>query len=317
MRQHNKQKVTVFLALLLSFTFLFNVAELSARAQNNSSGGEKMIPKKIKAKTPQAIYKQIMLRLDEIEQRAPKCQTEVFGLRTDVRQLYSYAVADLTDPVDKTGKPIVSDLNQGNSMYDPCDGLKDGALKKALFRLVDNHVSVGYQRAQDLVFEDLDNKDGWVECVYTGRRLKTLVEPSATDMNIEHTWPQSLGAKGIAKCDLHHLFPADAKANGIRGNNPFGYVVRPTWEKGGSKTDRNVFEVRKEHRGNVARSMFYFSVRYNMRISDAQEAVLKRWNKEDPVDAEEKKRNDRIQNFQNNRNPFVDRPDFIDEIADF
>ncbi|MFZ5949748.1 MAG: endonuclease, partial [Candidatus Rifleibacteriota bacterium] len=39
--------------------------------------------------------------------------------------------------------------------------------------------------------------------------------------------------------------------------------------------------------------------------------------REDPVDEEEKARNDRIENIQHNRNPFVDRPDFVDQISDF
>ena len=44
-------------------------------------------------------------------------------------------------------------------------------------------------------------------------------------MNTEHTWPQSKGATGAAKSDLHHLFPTDSKANSIRGNHPFGIVT--------------------------------------------------------------------------------------------
>jgi deoxyribonuclease I len=305
--------------VFLSLAVLFFVSASAAFAAPNTLRETKTNkqPKQVNAKNPKALYKQIMLRIDEIEQRAPQCQTEIFGLRDDINQFYSFVVADLTDPVDKTGKPIVADLQKGNDMYENCEGLDDESLKRALLKLVNNHISVGYQRAQDLVFGDLDNRDGWVECVYTGRKLKTAGEPSATNMNIEHTWPQSKGAKGIAKCDLHHLFPADSKANGIRGNNPFGFVLRPSWEEGGSKTDRDVFEVRKEQRGNTARGMFYFAIRYNMHIDDAEEATLRKWHKEDPVDQNEKKRNDRVQNFQNNRNPFVDRPDFVDMISDF
>lgn len=306
----------VVLSLFVVLFFSCFVDSLYAQ-RTNSQGKPYKQPKQVQAKSPKALYKQILLRLDEIEQRAPKCQAEIFGVRDDLNQLYSYIVADLTDPTDSTGALIVADLENGNDLYDSCKGLKDDSLKKALLKLINNHISVGYQRAQDLVFEDLDNKNGWVECVYTGRKLKTMVEPPATNMNIEHTWPQSLGAKGIAKCDLHHLYPADSKANGIRGNNPFAPVENPDWQAGGSKADHKRFEIRKEHRGNAARSMFYFSIRYNMHISDTQEAVLRQWNKEDPVDAEERKRNDRVQNFQNNRNPFVDHPEYVDLINDF
>jgi endonuclease I len=71
------------------------------------------------------------------------------------------------------------------------------------------------------------------------------------------------------------------------------------------------------HRGNVARAMFYFSIRYNHKLDSAQESALKQWHKADPVDACEKKRNEGICKLQGNRNPFIDRPDFVDKISDF
>ncbi len=300
MRRHNVLSITV--AVLFFFVFA-NCEDLFARQRP--------------AKTPQELYQEMMLHLDEIEQTAPKCQVNVFKLRDSLNKMYSHISGDLTDPFDNKGNLAVPDFDKGADMYARVASLRDDGLKKELFNLVNNHVSVGYQRAQDLVFGDIDNRSGIVECVYTGRKLKTAGEPDATNMNIEHTWPQSLGAVGIAKCDLHHLFPADSKANGIRGNNPFGIVKATTWEQGGSKTDRDVFEVRKEQRGNTARAMFYFSIRYNKRINDAEEATLRRWHQEDPVDELEKKRNDRVQNFQNNRNPFVDRPELVSQISDF
>lgn len=302
MRLHSSKRIIAFAAIVILFVFSF-MSEATARQRQ--------------AKSPQDLYKEIVLQLEELEQRSPQNQVAVFKLRDNLNKLYSHISGDLTDPFNKRGELVVPDQAKGNDLYDPCNGLKDARLKDALLKVVRNHVSVGYQRAQDIVFEDTDNYDGYVECVYTGRKLKTSSEPSATNMNLEHTWPQSKGAVGIAKCDLHHLFPTDSKANGIRGNNPFGNVDYATWEEGGSKTDKQVFEVRKEQRGNTARAMFYFSIRYDMRIDPKQEEVLKRWHKEDPVDSNEKKRNDRIQNFQNNRNPFIDRPDFVDIIADF
>lgn len=300
MRRHN----VISIALTVLFFFAFSTCSDAADKQRPS-------------KSPQELYKEMMLHLDEIEQHAPKCQISVYKMRDALNKLYSHISGDLTDPFDTKGNLAVPDMEKGATMYDRSMTMRDEALKKELFNLVNNHVSVGYQRAQDLIFSDLDNRDGYVECVYTGRKLKTSGEPDATNMNVEHTWPQSLGAVGIAKCDLHHLFPADSKANGIRGNNPFGIVNSVSWEQGGSSTDGDVFEVRKEQRGNTARGMFYFAIRYGKRISDAEEAVLRKWHKEDPVDELEKKRNDRIQNFQNNRNPFVDKPEFVEQISDF
>ncbi|HPT44604.1 MAG TPA: endonuclease [Candidatus Rifleibacterium sp.] len=300
MRRHN----VLSIALTVMFFFSFSLC---------SDAADKQRP----AKSPQALYKEIMLHLDEIEQHAPKCQISVYKTRDALNKLYSHISGDLTDPFDIKGNLTVPDLEKGATMYDRAASLRDEALKKELLSLVNNHVSVGYQRAQDLIFSDLDNRAGYVECVYTGRKLKTSGEPDATNMNVEHSWPQSKGAVGIAKCDLHHLFPADSKANGIRGNNPFSTISNPAWEQGGSKSDGDSFEVRKEQRGNTARGMFYFAIRYGMRIADDEETTLRKWHKEDPVDELEMKRNDRVQNFQNNRNPFVDKPEYVDQISDF
>lgn len=263
------------------------------------------------------LYKSILNKIDRIEQNSPKCEAELLELKSSVEQLYKQmnGTANLTDPSADISRS--ANLDRNGDIYECCKGLTNEALKKKLLSLIKNHHSVGYQSAQDIVFEDLDNVNGYVECVYTGRKLKTDKEPPATDMNIEHTWPQSKGANGIAKSDLHHLFPADSKANGRRGNFPFGWVKSASWEQGGSKLGDSIFEVRPKQRGNTARAMFYFAVRYGYEITGKQEKVLRQWHKEDPVDEYERKRCDRIENYQHNRNPFVDHPEFVDMIEDF
>lgn len=90
----------------------------------------------------------------------------------------------------------------------------------------------------------------------------------------------------------------------------------------GSFRDQNadgivVFEPRDDHKGDVARAMFYMSVRYWWVIPDEMEAALRDWHTLDPPDDDERARNDRIQEAQGNRNPFVDRPEAVDEIDDF
>ena len=78
-----------------------------------------------------------------------------------------------------------------------------------------------------------------------------------------------------------------------------------------------IFEVRPKFRGDIARAHFYFAVRYNQPIPQDEENILRAWHHEDPVDARERKRNNEIEKVQLNRNCFVDRPDFVDLIADF
>ena len=45
--------------------------------------------------------------------------------------------------------------------------------------------------------------------------------------------------------------------------------------------------------------------------------ALRGWNLADPPDDLERGRNAAIEKLQNNRNPFVDRPDFVDRISDY
>jgi deoxyribonuclease I len=203
------------------------------------------------------------------------------------------------------------------------EGLKDKALIQALHDAVAKHKDIGYSQARKVIFTALDNHEGKVKCVYTGRELRTDKIPNSSDMNVEHTWPQSKGATGAAKSDLHHLFPTDSKANSQRSSYPFGEVQKVKWSSpSGAKlgTDaqgRTVFEPPPEHKGNVARALFYFSTVYGKQIPAAEEAVLKKWNVQDKVDAAELTRNGAIEKYQGNRNPFVDDASLAQRIADF
>lgn len=153
--------------------------------------------------------------------------------------------------------------------------------------------------------------------------------PDSNVLNTEHTWPQSKFSgrfsKGLQKADMHHLFPTDNELNSIRGNYPFGEVAHekrplkcPASRFGkASSGASDVFEPPENHRGNVARALFYFSVRYEMPIDPRQEAALRKWSKEDPIDEEELLRNEEIHKMQGNRNPFIDFPGLEDAIHDF
>lgn len=155
------------------------------------------------------------------------------------------------------------------------------------------------------------------------------VTPSDKIINIEHTWPQSRFSykydKGVQKADMHHLFPTDSKLNATRGNFKFAEVDKP--EKalrcglskfGGSTLQGgHFFEPPDAHKGNVARALFYFSVRYDIKIDPFEEGYLHKWTKLDPVDDEERERNEEIFKIQGNRNPFIDFPELSDAIADF
>ena len=170
------------------------------------------------------------------------------------------------------------------------------------------------------------------ECVYTGRfvALGPDAEPANADINAEHVWPRARmnpdqdGAPyAHQQSDLHNLYPTDAGANSTRGSDAFGEVVADRdlnhlpAVAGLDAQGTRVFQPRAERQGDIARAVLYNSVRCGYALRDAEEEVLRRWVVQDPVDAREHLRNDRIEAIQGNRNPFADCPELVERITDF
>lgn len=216
-------------------------------------------------------------------------------------------------------------------LYSFTQGLIDEPLKAALKTFTTTGAIVlGYNTARDRMFETVDDYGGdTIECVYIGRKIHAVnrTEAQNQNFNTEHTWPQSFfNSNDPMVSDLHHLFPTDAVPNNARANYPFGFVVSGiTYQNGGSKLGRDinnniVFEPRDQHKGNAARSVFYFVIRHQNwgnYLALSQETALRQFSLMDTVDARERLRNDRVKQFQNNRNPFADHPEFIERIRAF
>ncbi len=170
--------------------------------------------------------------------------------------------------------------------------------------------------------------------------------------NREHSFPRSWwgGSTSVPQySDVFMVIPADGWINGLRSNNPYGEVaaggaIQTT--NNGSKLGSsaisipgytgNVFEPRDEFKGDLARIYFYMVTRYENNIASWEnttteaDAVLDGttfpsmeqwaidmfidWHNNDPVSAKEIERNDEIFALQNNRNPFVDHPEYVDLI---
>ncbi len=202
---------------------------------------------------------------------------------------------------------------------------RDRIIKDRIRLVIESsYVSLGYKQARRAMFGDIDNIEGVVQCAYTDKEVVTESIPNHKYMNTEHTFPQRyFNKKEPMRSDIHHLFPTDSKANSQRGSYHFGFVTgNPFWEKDGSVLGRNrfgdvVFTVTPNHRGDTARAMFYFSVRYKYKIDNQEETVLRTWHTNDPVDDYEMMRNDKIEQYQKNRNPFVDDPGLASQIYDF
>lgn len=209
------------------------------------------------------------------------------------------------------------------------------------------HTALGYDRARKHMFgkihleknnrNEFTVKDVYCEKYFTdadfgsaGNIGPGLIPSNGSILNCEHTWPQSRFTgrfnTEMQKSDLHHLFPTDSSMNSHRSSLHFGEVGHDMEKlkcpqnrlgkeiggKGGV-----VFEPPVAHRGNVARAIFYFATRYQMKVGGAEEATLRKWNHEDPVDAEEMARNDMVEDLQGNRNPYIDFPELVDSVKVF
>jgi len=232
--------------------------------------------------------------------------------------------------------PVSGSKVYGDSYDATTQNASGEALKTALRNLVVNHTNRGYNGIRDLMFLNVDPVGGQLECVYTGRKIpvtdRTTMQNSPNNFNTEHTWPQStFDEQEPEKADINHLYPTDATANSQRGSYPFGVVVgTPSWSVGGSKLGvdaggRTVFEPRDVHKGDLARAMFYFIIRYQnwgAFWTDAgvnQEATFRAWNVSDPPSAKELDRNSKVgaTTVQGKRNPFIDHPEFVERISRF
>ncbi len=221
------------------------------------------------------------------------------------------------------GHQIVYLEGQGEyskSYYSTTENKSGSALKTALSnRISQNYNSLSYNVARDSMYASIDNSGGSVECVYTGRtaNFTTRSGANSNQFNCEHTFPQGkFNSASPMKSDIHHLFPTDVQANSERGNKPFGTVSNAAWTQGGSKSNNATFEPRDIQKGATARAMMYFVLRYQdyTNFFAGQETILKNWHQNYPPNASEKTRNDDIFSLQNNRNPFVDYPQFSERI---
>ncbi|MFE7507628.1 endonuclease I family protein [Promicromonospora sp. NPDC057488] len=234
------------------------------------------------------------------------------------------------------GAQSVADVPSG--YYDSAEGLTGEALKAELNDIISVSDSVSYSEVWDGLMasdEDPANPDN-VILLYTGEsRAKGLNGGDVGDWNREHVWAKSHGDFGTATgpgTDLHHLRPADVQVNGIRGNKDFDDGGSAVSGAPGNYTDSDSFEPRDDVKGDVARMILYMAVRWEGEDSFAdlepndtvnngsapyhgKLSTLLEWNDADPVSAFEANRNDVIyEQFQHNRNPFIDHPEWADAI---
>ncbi len=253
-----------------------------------------------------------------------------------------FKVSNFGTPLEPTYGRVLS--TQPSGYYDRLDGLRGETLKKTLQDIIADESIVRAQTYNDIIdiLKEADQNpknSNQVWLVYT-EQGRSKIDFQLTSENIgawnrEHVWPRSRGVfysiegdnafDGIdvywhtnadslrhGNSDGHHIRAVDGPENSKRGNQFYGQYTGPANTAG-------------SFRGDVARSIFYMAVRYNgLQVVEGYPesepgkfgdlATLLTWHRADPSDDYEMNRNNVVQKWQRNRNPFIDMPELVEYI---
>ncbi len=231
-------------------------------------------------------------------------------------------------------------FSQPMGYYNGTENLQGDQLKKAIHEIIKGHVDFSYNRAADIINysdADLANPNNVILFYLQQSRDASLYGTGGNFINREHVWAKSHGNfSGIRPMDsdAHNLRPADASVNEARGNKDFDNV-QPSGIMYYETTDcwftDYAWEPGPAVKGQVARILFYMATRYegddgeiNLELVDkintyplpehGKLSTLLQWNNQYPPSDFERRRNERIFEIQQNRNPFVDNPEFANLI---
>ena len=229
-------------------------------------------------------------------------------------------------PASLSGVPLRDWLR--NNWYDP-------------YRVV-----LSYADARAKMYNYADNYSNSVVCVYSGYSETVPLNFNNTstgvvnNINCEHSIPQSwFNETTRMRSDMHHLYPTYIQWNSNRGSDPFAEIpdtqttlwMRLTQSQTGIPTANIAeysedgvgrFEPREDHKGNLARTAFYFytmhagqpdlvATGHNSVTTLADLNTLYQWHLADPVDAHELERNRRVAASQGNYNPYIEDPSLV------
>lgn len=244
-----------------------------------------------------------------------------------------------TEETTTTTEQTTTTIDEYDGYYQDALGKTGTALKTTLHEIIDDHQRISYSAAEDALMvtdKDPDNPNNII-LFYSGRSQEKNTDGCCgDDWNREHVWAKSHGGFDTEMgpgTDLHQLRPTDASVNGARGTLDFdngGFpnnecIIRECLSDGDS------WEPDDEVKGDVARILFYMVVRYegddgfedlelNERLNNSSPyhgklSTLLEWHELDPEDDFERNRNEIIYiDYQHNRNPFIDHPEWVNEI---
>jgi endonuclease I len=216
--------------------------------------------------------------------------------------------------------------------YDGLEGLYGDALLLALRTLINDGVTrTSYEEAKTILADsDVDpNDSSKVLTIYSRESVNRTWD--STSWHREHVWPNSrLGVPRVSESqrniasDLHNLRAIVPSVNSSRSNRFFDEE---------SAVTSLSFYPGEEDEGDVFRILMYMITMYpelelineilendpetNYTLEGAKLgkfSTIIHWHFNDPVDDFEVHRNNIIYSHQNNRNPFIDHPHFVELI---
>ncbi|MFT6947641.1 MAG: endonuclease I [Vicingaceae bacterium] len=249
-----------------------------------------------------------------------------------------------------TASPLFSQIPTG--YYNSASGLIGDTLKDVLNDIIDGHIEFTYTSSSLDTWDILKKADkdpansNNVIGIYSAFSMDGPLEYNrAQGWSREHVWAKSRGNFGTSRgvgTDLHNLHAEDVSTNSARNNRNFDTATTQYIDGSGNyngptlsstSSSRWVWEPRDEMKGDVARVIFYMSVRYegengelDLELTDSllpsssqlplhgSARTLYNWHLNDTVSIAERSRNDTIYKYQNNRNPFVDHPEYVRDI---
>ncbi len=235
--------------------------------------------------------------------------------------------------------------------YENTENLNGIELQAVLHQIIDNHTIISYSALWSAFYETDAKSNNKVWDIYSDVPGGTPAyeftfssnqcgnyNSEGDCYNREHSFPTSwFNDQSPMNSDLFQIYPTDGYVNQKRGNYPYGETNNANWiSTNGSKLgacsvsgyNGTIFEPINEYKGDIARTYFYMATRYygedagwpgSPMCDGAQPeawaiTMLLSWHQNDPVNEKEISRNNAIFLLQNNRNPFIDHPEFASYI---
>lgn len=250
----------------------------------------------------------------------------------------------------KVNNPLVGQVTSAGKLignyYSALDLNSPNFISDLSYRLRNNKIfqpygDYGVFLVPAVMERDTVNGQKTVTCAYSNE-IQVYSGPfsfTGIDYSREHCMPRSWMPNGGSTssdpgADYHNLLLVkNTGVNSRRSNYAYGDVVNMTsgyldCKLGHDSNGVLVFEPKQSIKGDAARAMFYQMVAYDGYLGaswalgdlahtySAQQDIntLLAWHIQDPVSPEEIARHEYIAYLQNNRNPFIDYPEWVDCI---